>query len=692
MKCHISYLGVVDKYDNCHYISFQEGLNIITGRSSTGKSAIIEIFDYCTGNGENTVPEGVITENAQLYFVVLVSKDTQLVVGRNQNGNTTKAFYKIESEVLDVDNLSMAYFGEEYFISIKDFRVELGHFCGLNITETDEDKDSIDFRGQKKGRPSFRNMISFMLQHQNLVANKHSLFYRFDEKEKRERVIEEFKIFAGFVDQQYYLLCQELEEKRKQLEKYKTANSKYEANKKEIEQEITELRDYFFSISGTELFPGILSESLLNAPQLYIDTLEAYKIEVNEVSDEYKKRYVQLSEEKNRLLANRRKATIRLERTISSIEYARNYSKEIDKYKPVSEAIKGNVECPFCHHSTYITETETNKLTEAINWLNDELQKSPQRLDSFLPQKKEIENEITDIDEKIRILNNNLNVILKTNEQLEKNKSLEEQSLKIKLKIENVLEWSLKESLNLAHYNIEGLQKEISDLERILFEKYNIEGKLSEASNFINTSMNEIGSKLDFEYKPINLHFDVKTFELYHLKDENNKVYLRSMGSGANWLYSHVCLFLSFLRFFSSLGDKSLVPTILFLDQPSQVYFPAMIDSSTEKFDAEKLKEKEKGEKGKEEVDDDMRAVTNLFLQIADVLKSIKEQYGFTPQIIISDHADNLNLGESYSFEGFVRKRWRKEGDGLIDMKKINDSMNERGGNATDDNGVETDK
>lgn len=675
MKCHISYLGVVDKYDNCHYISFQEGLNIITGRSSTGKSAIIEIFDYCTGNGENTVPEGVITENAQLYFVVLDSKDTQLVVGRNQSENTTKAFYKIEPKELNIDNLGMDYFGEEYFISIKDFRVELGHFCGLNISETDEDKESIEYRGQKKGRPSFRNMISFMLQHQNLIANKHSLFYRFDEKEKRERVIEEFKIFAGFVDQQYYLLCQELEEKRKQLEKYKTENSKYEANKKEIEQEITDLRDNFFSISGTELFPGVLSKSLLDAPQLYIDTLEAYKIEVNEVSDEYKKRYVQLSEEKNRLLANRRKATIRLERTISSIEYARNYSKEIDKYKPVSEAIKGDVECPFCHHSTYITETETNKLTEAINWLNGELQKSPQRLDSFLPQKKEIENEITDIDEKIKILNNNLNFILKANDQLEKNKSLEEQSLKIKLKIENVLEWSLKESLNLAHYNIEGVQKEISDLERILFEKYNIEGKLSEAENFINNSMNEIGGKLDFEYKPINLRFDINTFELYHLKEGNKKVYLRSMGSGANWLYSHVCLFLSLLRFFSSLGDKSLVPTILFLDQPSQVYFPAVIDSSTEKFDAEKLKEKEKGEKGKDEVDDDMRAVTNLFLQIADVLKSIKKQYGFTPQIIISDHADNLNLGENYSFESFVRKRWRKEGDGLINIDKIKTSI-----------------
>ena len=675
MRCHISYLGVIDKYDNCHYISFQEGLNIITGRSSTGKSAIIEIFDYCTGNRENTVPEGVITENAQLYFVVLVAKDIQLVVGRTQEDNSTKAFYKIEPEEINIEKISMDYFGEEYFIPIIDFRVELGHFCGLNISETDEDKESIDYRGQKKGRPSFRNMISFMLQHQNLVANKHSLFYRFDEKEKRERVIEEFKIFAGFVDQQYYILCQELEESRKKLEKYKTENSKYEARKAETAQELTELRDDFFSVSGMDLFPGIKNERLLNAPLLFIEQLETHKIEVNEVSDEYRKKYVQLNEEKNRLLAERRKATIRLERIISSIEYAKNYSKIIDKYNPVSEAIKGNGECPFCHHATNVTVAEANRLTDAVNWLNGELRKSPQRLDSFLPQKKAIEDEIADIDKKIRFLNASINVILKTNEQLEKNRSLEEQSLKIKLKIENILEWSLKESLNLTHYNIEKVQKEISRLEQILFEKYNIEGKLSEAENYINCSMNEIGNKLDFEYKPINLHFDINSFELYHLKEGNKKVYLRSMGSGANWLDSHVCLFLSLLRYFTSLGEKSLVPSILFLDQPSQVYFPTMIDLSTDGFDAVKLKEKEKGDKGKEEVDDDMRAVTNLFVQILNVLESLNKEYGYTPQIIISDHADKLNLGEKYTFENYVRKRWRKKDDGLIDMKKIENSQ-----------------
>ena len=37
-------------------------------------------------------------------------------------------------------------------------------------------------------------------------------------KEKRERVIDEFKIFAGLVDQQYYILSQELDEYKIKLE------------------------------------------------------------------------------------------------------------------------------------------------------------------------------------------------------------------------------------------------------------------------------------------------------------------------------------------------------------------------------------------------------------------------------------------------------------------------------------------
>lgn len=666
MRSYIKYLGIIDTVGNSHYISLKEGLNVITGRSSTGKSAIIELFDYCTGNSENTIPDGVITDNADLYFVVLHAKEAHLIIARTQAEKSTEAFYKIETGDFNIEHIGRDYFKPEYFIQLKSFRDELGHFFGINISDTDESEEALKYK-PKKGRPSFRNMVSFILQHQNLVANKHSLFYRFDEKEKRERVIDEFKIFAGIVDQQYYIINRELEEKRLELERVNREFSRFELQKSERATILDELREEYFAISGFELFPTISSAHILSTPQVYIDELEKIKIEVDENSDEYKKKYLELTRKKNDLLAQKRRLSIKLERINTSINYANNYAEQIDKYQPVTEAIKGKNVCPFCHQDSTTTEEAANKLRTAIEWLNEELRKSPQRVDSFLPQKREYEKEISVIDLELKRIGEDINKIIEINNQLEKNKSLDEQSLKLKLRIENELEWTRKINIQFENKKIEEIKKQIGQLESILQTNYNVQEKLDYAERFINKAMNDMGKKLDFEssYQPVNLHFNIHTFELYHLKQNGTKVYLRSMGSGANWLYSHICLFFALLKYFVSLGEKSTVPTILFLDQPSQVYFPATIDTASE-FNAKDLKEKE----GKE-ADDDLRAVTNLFTQIVNTLYSMQKDYGFMPQIIISDHADHLDL-EQFNFEDFVVCRWRGKNEGFIDMNKIN--------------------
>lgn len=670
MRSYIKYMGIIDQYDNCHHIDMHEGLNIITGRSSTGKSAIIELFDYCTGSAVNTIPSGVITENARLYFVVLYKNETQLVIAREQAERTRKLFFKIEPQNLEIDNLNSSYFGDEYYIDINTFKEELSHFFGIEISNMDDTEISVNRKVIKKGHPSFRNMISFMLQHQNLVANKHSLFYRFDEKEKRERVVDEFKIFAGLVDQQYYTLSQELDEYRIKLEKCQNEQSRFEATKKDKCSYLDALREEYHAISGNELFSGIDSMHLFNAPQIYLDKLRELQITVNENSEQYKFQYAEITKKKNLLLAQKRDITLKLEKVISSIEYAKSYAEAIDRYNPIKEAIKSNSVCPFCHSTNGGTMTEANKLTEAINWLNSELQKSPMRVDSFLPQKREYENELQEINRQIRILNNEIAKINEINKNLENNRSLEEQSLKIKLQIENELDWSRNKAISFNKDNTDAIKRRIEDIEGVLQQKYNVENKLKEAEAFINRTMNEIGGKLDFEasYKPINLCFDIHTFELYHFKDNKTKVYLRSMGSGANWLYSHICLFLSILKYFASLGDNAKVPSILFLDQPSQVYFPATIDINEEKFDAEKLKQLEN-----KSADEDLKAVTNLFVQIINTVNSINEEYGFMPQIIISDHADYLDLGE-YNFNDYVVCRWRGKNQGFIDMLKLRQS------------------
>ena len=61
MKCYVRYIGVVDQDDVVHSVPFEPGLNIITGKSSKGKSAILDIFDFCMGCSGQLIPDTVLS-------------------------------------------------------------------------------------------------------------------------------------------------------------------------------------------------------------------------------------------------------------------------------------------------------------------------------------------------------------------------------------------------------------------------------------------------------------------------------------------------------------------------------------------------------------------------------------------------------------------------------------------------------
>jgi hypothetical protein len=51
----------------------RNGLNVITGRSSTGKSALSEIIEYCMGRSTFNVPEGAIRDRVSWFAVIYSS-------------------------------------------------------------------------------------------------------------------------------------------------------------------------------------------------------------------------------------------------------------------------------------------------------------------------------------------------------------------------------------------------------------------------------------------------------------------------------------------------------------------------------------------------------------------------------------------------------------------------------------------
>lgn len=662
MKSHIKYIGVVDKSNRVHPVEFNCGVNIITGKSSTGKSAMIEIFDYCFGSSDFTVPSGIITDNADIYFVVLSIESTYIILARTPF-KSTKAFLKEENTEGILDLISKEYFEDQFFMQLTDFRQELGRYYGLDIQDTDEDLEDRTHRkyNAKKARPSIRNMTPFMLQHQNLVANKHSIFYRFDEKEKREQTIEQFKIFAGFVSQEYFITKQNIAEEERKLKKLKILRQESnEKQEKNIYLLDNLLREYT-AVTGNSLFEYD-AKTLLRNPANTLQNLFSQKVLPNYDSDEYIKQLQDLNSKKNKLYTEKRTLLVKMNDISSSIVYAQEYKDHLASLNNVTDAHIHLSECPFCKTANENIVEEANDLTEAITWLNKELSKTPYMLDSFEAEKKEIELKLKEISLVLLDVYQEIEKIHDITKRLNDDRSLEEQGLKIKLKVENLLETLIDEKLSDIDEKIISSEAEILRLNGILKANFDVTAKIKRAELYINSVMKKIGNKFEFEdsYKPINLKFSLTTFELWHEKSIDQKIYLRSMGSGANWLYSHLTLFMAIHKYFCSLGTKSLVPPILFLDQPSQVYFPTSIKDNEEKFDAEKLKEKEGTE---DSLDEDLKAVTNLFDQMVSFCSTTLKETGIEPQIIITDHADNLTLANNIEFENLVNgRRWRNRG------------------------------
>lgn len=661
MKSYVKYLGVVDKSNKIHYVEFHRGVNVITGKSSTGKSAMIEIFDYCFGSSEFTIPSGIITDNADIYFMVLAIKDAFITIGRSPNWSNSKKFLKFESELPKVNDIKKEYFEAAYFSN--DFNVELGHYFGLDITDIDENLDDRQYRtnNAKKGRPTIRNMVPFLLQHQNLIANKHSLFYRFDQKEKREQTIDQFKIFAGFVKQEYYTIKQRLAEEEKEFKYLENQKNAIISQNKFNSQKLGALLNEYYSITGSKLIDNNNVEQMLINPKNALEKLNKNEVSVNYESEQSLQELQEFKKQKNELYSQKRTLRNKYNDICSSIEYANRYFNETESLLEENKEKINLSECPFCNTHNEKIINEANQLENAINWLNLELSKSNYLLDSFECDKKETEGQIAHIDNQIKDISDHIIRLDKITSQLQKNRGLEEQGLKVKLKIENLLENLTGIDSSKLDEQIEQSKEKIEEYKSDLEKKFDIHKKLSKAETYINAEMRKISEKFNFEesYGVINLKFSLESFELWHQKNHNERIYLRSMGSGANWLYSHITLFLALIKFFCSLGNQSLVPPILFLDQPSQVYFPTSIRDENEEFNIDDIENK----KGTETKDEDLKAVTNLFNQLVSFCKTTLEETEIEPQIIITDHADHLILDNGIDFENLVNgRRWRKRG------------------------------
>lgn len=660
MITYIKFIGLFDKQSRVHGVTLDKGLNLITGKSSTGKSSLIEIFDFCMASSEDTIPHGVIEDNAKTFFLWINIKDADYLLGRD--ADKKNCYIVSNPEIESIKQLTPDVF-DDCDYTLNDYMIQLGILFGIDAENTAENEEQFNNKRKGAGRPTVRNIMPFILQHQNLVANKQALFYRFDQKEKREGTIEQFKVFAGFVDANYYALSVEVSKLNEKIEKLQKSFAKADDDISATYKKLLEDIEVYRQITGNNILTDLNLSQFKETPIYYkeeIDKLDLFDIKVDTTNQPQLEKYKELEKEENTVMAELRETQIHLEEVINSIDYLQTYKDSLEQTPRITGLTLNYSVCPFCHQHTSSTIGEANQLKKALTNLNEELKGIPSIVRPLHEERLHLKEKIEELTEQLNRIDASKAELNEIVAALRKNYSLNKQAIKVIYRISSRIELVSNETLKNLQVRIDSIAEELFKKRQVL-KAYNVEGKMKLAERTIRQSMEQYRQMISFEASldDYSLVFDLKTFELYFSKrydGHEGKKYLRAIGSGANWLNAHLCLFLALADFFYS-EKNSTVPSLLFLDQPSQVYFPAVKDY--DKVFSPK-------ESSATSVDEDLAAVNKVF----SLLYKFCTDHHNGVQIIVTDHADDLTIDGLENFEDIVRARWREEGEGLIKMDR----------------------
>jgi hypothetical protein len=592
-------------------LSFENGkVNVISGTSRTGKSAIIPIIDYCLGSGKCRIPVKTIRDACDWFGVVIQTSIDQKLYARREPGSlkATGDMFISEGKSIEIPD----------YIKSKNTTVEsvkrsLDDIAALTDLNFDIEGTGSGF----KGRPSFRDMGAFIFQPQNLVANPDVLFYKTETYQHREKLRIIFPYILNAINPELMAKQHELTELRRLLRR---KEQEIAIVRQVSDRWIAEIRTKVSRAMELGLIRSSISETtsrkelvdlLRKVVHTSTDKIRVTTHTVNEAVQEL----VSLHEEETQvsmdLSSSRRRFLDMTALRESTIHYKGALHIQRDRLK-ISEWLRNthqkdhDVEEAAGHFDAIPAafDREYNRVKSEIRTLTDKLRGIQVRINSLEQRSKEARQRHYDSLQTSRFIGN-IEESLQTYARLGKDSELNSEIME------------LRERVNI-------LTKEISNA--------SIQAKTKRALNVIASNVEKILPYLDLERPndPISLLIDDLTIKVSSIERED---------------------------FLWEIGDlsHSPVPSFIVYDQPSQVYFPKklVVRDEEEDFDPEYK-------------DEDIEAVKKAFSVMASVVQRNKGNL----QIIVLDHAsENVwgNIDNVHCVE-----EWR-EGNKLIPISWLND-------------------
>jgi Protein of unknown function (DUF3732) len=653
-------------------LSFQVGsVNIISGSSKTGKSALIDIVDYCLGRSSCKIAVGPIRDEVEWYAIRLQFPSSQIFVARKSppiNANSTNIAFLHEAREVDIpDVISQQNTTIDAVITHINSRLEISP--NLNTPPVGQTRSPLT--------ANFRHALFLCFQTQNDLISRDELFHRQNDNDGLIGIAikDALPYFLEAVREDALRLEHELSAAKRELKIAKRELSDAESVKGEGISNAVRLVSEANQVGLIDNV-GDMPDNLGDLTQLLQQAAQWSPPENLILSDNETSDPSRLEQLQNQI----RDLQERSSQKYSEINAAEAFAQEEDAYKTEANQQKARLEsvglfdnllrnnahnsetCPFCSHQLSQAIPNVDAMRNSLKKINQDLS----LVDRDRPQLREhickLQAEYEAIRERLKVTYQEIEGIIRHQDSAKRWRqnilSRTRTVARIDFWLENAVfndeTFELRNKVSSAELKVQEILSFLNPEDK--------QDRLLSALNRISLQMTQWAAELQLEHAdgqtPIRL--DMKRATVI-VDSPERLIPLNLIGAGENVEGYHLITHLALHKYFVDRNRPT--PRFLFLDQPSQVYYPASPGSPEVDDNAESIKDT-----GliKDLDDQDQQSLKKFFNFIFDAF----EQY-LSPnfQIIITDHA---NLIDNNRFQAALIEIWRN-GKKLVPIEWTND-------------------
>lgn len=616
------------------HLPFELGkVNIITGKSKSGKSVLGDIIDYCLGGESCNIADGVVRDNVAWYGLLLQFEHERVFVARKNpdKGQQTTGFCYIEvGEKIEVPK-------ECDFVSntnVSGIEEELTKRIGIleNLYTPPEGQSRLPLAA------NIRHALYYCFQGQDEIAAKNFLFHHQSDDFITQAIKDTSAYFLGAISEEALAMENErsILKRRLILEK-----RKLEENRNLMGGG----SDRAISLIAEARQVGLIDETVQVDYQNYQEMFSILNAIMNWTPNNVvhsdgmdrltflQSRLQDVREEFSEIGINIDNAKKFIEETIGYFSEAQHQRMRLESIGLFEQLDFNPDKCPLCSGvleqplpSVEMIKASIVNLDKSIANVTREQPKLRSYIDN-LEQERENKRE------EIRLLEAEIDGIYQQEEERIRLRDINARRGKvvgrISLWVESVnndIESEKQEQI------VKKIEKRIEGIDNIL-DRESVEERKQSALSRIQEDMTKWAKELQLEYGDNPYRLDMNKVTVVVDKPER-PVPLKQLGSGSNWVGVHLISYFALQHFFISANRP--VPRFIFLDQPSQVYFPSEMD----------------------EKQIDWNEVDKMYQFIINRTNDVKGKL----QVIVVDHADLKND----FFRKFVCENWWSSNDNLV--------------------------